>query len=222
MPLPRWTVTSAVDCCSDCRSVLTAMNSTPGIPASTMRLIALTPAPPTPTTRITGACGRRVAEVAAVGGLVAAVGRPVGVEDVVGEDPGEPLAGGGRLRHVVRLDLRRAPRARRRSGRRPPAPRPRGPPGASARTGAARRARSSSPRSRSSRSRDPGAGASGGSSGSTVERKRSASGPSRMLARLRRAIRQNLLRQLAVVVGGVALGIVLEHARTREPAPRRT
>src|SRR5687767_13555682 len=36
------------------------MNSTPGMPASTMRLTALTPAPPTPTTRITGECGRGV------------------------------------------------------------------------------------------------------------------------------------------------------------------
>ena len=45
---------SAVDCCSDCRSVLIAMNSTPWTSASTMRLTALTPAPPTPTTRRTG------------------------------------------------------------------------------------------------------------------------------------------------------------------------
>jgi hypothetical protein len=35
-----------------------AMNSTPGICASIMRLIAFTPAPPTPTTRMTGMCGR--------------------------------------------------------------------------------------------------------------------------------------------------------------------
>ena len=54
---PMCTVTSATQTCSDWRSVLTAMNSTPGIRASTMRLIALTPAPPTPTTRITGVCG---------------------------------------------------------------------------------------------------------------------------------------------------------------------
>ncbi len=54
---PMWTVTSATQSCSDCRSVLTAMNSTPGMRASTMRLTALTPAPPTPTTLITGWCG---------------------------------------------------------------------------------------------------------------------------------------------------------------------
>ena len=51
---PMCSVMSAVDCCSDCRSVLTAMNSTPSTWASTMRLTALTPAPPTPTTRSTG------------------------------------------------------------------------------------------------------------------------------------------------------------------------
>ena len=51
---PMCSVMSAVDCCSDCRSVLMAMNSTPSTSASTMRLTALTPAPPTPTTRITG------------------------------------------------------------------------------------------------------------------------------------------------------------------------
>ena len=36
-----------------------AMNSTPSTSASTMRLTALTPAPPTPTTRRTGAAGER-------------------------------------------------------------------------------------------------------------------------------------------------------------------
>src|SRR5579872_1901395 len=56
--------------------------------------------------------------------------------------------------------------------------------------------------------------ASGGSAGasSAVERNRSARGPSRMLARLRRLIGQDLLRQLPVVVRGAAAGIVLEHA----------
>ena len=34
-------------------SVLIAMNSTPSRPASSMRLMALVPAPPTPTTRMT-------------------------------------------------------------------------------------------------------------------------------------------------------------------------
>ena len=51
---PMCSVMSAVDCCSDCRSVLMARNSTPSTCASTMRLTALTPAPPTPTTRSTG------------------------------------------------------------------------------------------------------------------------------------------------------------------------
>ena len=52
---PMWSVSCAADCWSDCKSVLTARNSTPSISASTIRLTALTPAPPTPTTRIAGA-----------------------------------------------------------------------------------------------------------------------------------------------------------------------
>ena len=51
---PMCRVSWAADCCSDCRSVLIAMNSTPAIWASTIRLTALTPAPPTPTTVRTG------------------------------------------------------------------------------------------------------------------------------------------------------------------------
>src|SRR5918994_4984842 len=57
-------------------------------------------------------------------------------------------------------------------------------------------------------------GASGGSSGASVERKRSASGPSLMLALLRRAMAQDLLGELPVVVRGVRLGIVLQDAGT--------
>src|SRR3954470_5595808 len=62
----------------------------------------------------------------------------------------------------------------------------------------------------------PAAGISGGSAGasSEVERKRSARGPSRMLARLRRLIRQDLLCQVAVIARGVALRIVLENGGT--------
>src|SRR4051812_44443872 len=59
-------------------------------------------------------------------------------------------------------------------------------------------------------------GGSGSLSSRTVDRKRSASGPSRILARLRRAIRQDLLGQLAVVVGGVSVRIVLEDARASD------
>ena len=51
---PIWSVSCAADCWRDWRSVLMARNSTPSISASTMRLIALTPAPPTPTTRSMG------------------------------------------------------------------------------------------------------------------------------------------------------------------------
>ena len=56
---PIWSVTCAAHCCSDCASVLSARNSTPAISASIMRLTALTPPPPTPTTRSSG-CPRGV------------------------------------------------------------------------------------------------------------------------------------------------------------------
>ena len=72
-------------------------------------------------------------------------------------------------------------------------------------TGPAARAPSSWAFFASAGSSRPYRGASGGSTGasSDVDRKRSDSGPSRMLARLlRRAMRQNLLRQLPVVVRG--------------------
>ena len=52
---PMCSVTWAAHCWRDWRSVLTPMNSTPSIWASTIRFTALTPAPPTPTTRMTGA-----------------------------------------------------------------------------------------------------------------------------------------------------------------------
>src|SRR2546429_2989637 len=61
----------------------------------------------------------------------------------------------------------------------------------------------------------PGGGVASGSASpacfcaASVARKSSASGPSRMLAR-RRAI-ENLLRQLAVGLGGATCGVVLEH-----------
>ena len=47
---PMWIFTSASQTSSACTSVLTAMNSTPRMPESTMRLMALVPAPPMPTT----------------------------------------------------------------------------------------------------------------------------------------------------------------------------
>ena len=50
---PMCTFTSASDIESAWASVFTAMNSTPRTPASIMRLTALVPPPPTPTTLIT-------------------------------------------------------------------------------------------------------------------------------------------------------------------------
>jgi hypothetical protein len=46
-------LTSASDISSACASVLMATNSTPRSPASIMRLTALTPPPPMPTTLMT-------------------------------------------------------------------------------------------------------------------------------------------------------------------------
>src|SRR3954470_15243405 len=70
-------------------------------------------------------------------------------------------------------------------------------------------------------------GGAGGSAGaacwaSSVFRKRAASGPSRMLARLPLAIREHLLRQLAIGVSRRTRRVVLEHRHSlhrsfREP-----
>src|SRR6266571_865305 len=53
---PIWTLTSALLLRRAWASVLTEMNSTPGRPSSTMRLSALPPPPPTPTTFIRAFC----------------------------------------------------------------------------------------------------------------------------------------------------------------------
>ena len=50
---PMSSLTSASENIRACESVLTAINSTPFSPSSIMRLTALTPPPPTPTTLIT-------------------------------------------------------------------------------------------------------------------------------------------------------------------------
>ncbi len=50
---PIWILTSASAMSRACASVLTAMNSTPDRPASTIRVTAFVPPPPTPTTLIT-------------------------------------------------------------------------------------------------------------------------------------------------------------------------
>ncbi len=55
-PLPMWTVFDVLQLRSACTSVLTAKKSTPVSPASTMRLTALQPPPPMPTTLIVAAC----------------------------------------------------------------------------------------------------------------------------------------------------------------------
>ena len=54
---PIWIFRAARDSSSACRSVFTLMNSTPATPAPIIRLIALFPPPPTPTTLITAPSG---------------------------------------------------------------------------------------------------------------------------------------------------------------------
>ena len=191
IPSPMWSVSCAADSCSDCRSVLIARNSTPSISASTIRLTALTPAPPTPTTRSTGPTdrrGRREASAARSERAYTSVGRR-------GRAARRPRLGRTALEHVLG-DV-----GRERAGA--------GAPGA---TGCARLARRSERGRRAARATGAGAcrraglacGCLGGArrrrrlrlgaaSGvpevsSAVLRNRSASGPSRMLARLPVAI----------------------------------
>ena len=57
---PMWIVLSASDMSRACRSVFTAMNSTPRTPASTMRFTAFVPPPPTPTTLMTAKCSEPI------------------------------------------------------------------------------------------------------------------------------------------------------------------
>ena len=110
---PMCSVMSAVDCCSDCRSVLTARNSMPATSASTMRLTALTPAPPTPTTRITGCptvAGVAGADARARVGRVRRRSRPARIAGAVHHVLGD-LRGEGVAQALLRRGHVRAPRA---------------------------------------------------------------------------------------------------------------
>ena len=87
--LPMCTRVGALDCSSDCTSVLTAMNSTPSTWASIIRSTAFTPAPPTPITRSTGSRCR-----GEVGRWISSTGSwrrgaVVALHDVLGDVGGE-------------------------------------------------------------------------------------------------------------------------------------
>src|SRR6476661_1124532 len=201
-----------------------ATNSTPGSCASTMRLTALTPAPPTPTTRSTawwvrGTLGRRVVD----GSSRPKLGRTLSpVPPISRSRPswwistsstGSPATGSGGVGSGTG------------SG-----------PGIGSGTGSGVGSGTGS---------GPGSGTgcgpgvswtgvstamlllplpaavtftSSGETDSSVERNRSARGPSRMLARLLRAMGENLLGELAVSTSGLAVRVVLED---RGPADRR-
>src|SRR4051794_19005083 len=211
-------VRSPADCCSDCRSVLRARNSTPPTSASTMRLTALTPAPPTPTTRRTGVPPGIAAPYMAgsveraYGSVGAMLGGAITSSGTSDEKAARRRSWGvGERRSAVTggCDARGA------SGRCPP--------NAPAVLGAgvcgAGVCGAGSADSRSGCS--PGTCSSPRPSVSVL-RNSCARGPSRMLARLWPAIRENLLRQLAIGVSGDALGVVLEHRHALHRGLRET
>src|SRR5206468_4208469 len=187
--------------CSCWMSVLIATNSTPVIPASIIRSSAFSPAPPTPTTRITaryaGESGRgarhRRGGCSGSGSTRRAAGRSgssragsgAGAGGTTGADTGGADTGGA---------------------------------GGSSTAGGGAAAAGGSSGSGSCGS-GSGGGASLGASfpsvwrcAASVARNSSASGPSRMLARLR-AI-EHLLRQVAVRLRRRAGRVVLEHRRS--------
>src|SRR5437588_6405557 len=178
----------------------------PSTSASTIRLTALTPPPPTPTTRITGwpstpfaaaphpvGCSRRYSSI------TGRAGRSIMFSGISEEN-----AWRRRSRGVATRGLS--------SGASVDAPRPGcGRPvsrGCAGGSGSERRARSAGAWSAC------GGAAPGSPSSSSVLRNRAASGPSRMLARLAFAMGENLLRELPVGLSCNAVRLVLEHRHT--------
>src|SRR6185295_6700555 len=161
------------------------MNSTPGIRASTIRLTALTPPPPTPTTRMTGWCGSPLP-----GGSYSGSSRPYLGASTIGSTSRRCGLGSSEKTLFSR------------SG------------GVSCDSSTGGVEDGTSPAACEDDVSSSATGPVGDSSSpsSAVDRNRSERGPSRMLARLLRRliVRQNLLRQLAVVVRGATAGIVLE------------
>src|ERR1044072_3789225 len=174
------------------------MNSTPGIRASTIRLTALTPAPPTPTTRITGWCGSPLP------------GRPYRGDSTIGSNSRRCCGSSENTRLSrsggVSVDPSESSSLETPSG--PPASDESVSPAGGVDDG-------TSPAACEDDVPSSATGPAGRAlSSPAVDRKRPERGPSRILARLRRLIGKNLLRQLPVVVRGAAAGIVLEHARS--------
>src|SRR3954467_3718385 len=221
-------------------SVLRAMNSTPSIPASIIRFTALTPAPPTPTTRRTGwsttadSTGRRGSsrpkrgftsrsELGESSMMFSGMScektwrrRSSGERTRRSSSTGCSAAGSGRAEGG----------AGRSSSRRWSAGSSGSWEWSGAGIGMPPRGSGVCPNSvRSARSRF-GSGffcsGRGSSPSSSVLRKSAASGPSLMLARLPLSIPEDLLCELAVGVRGLAVRVVLEHGHAlhgglREP-----
>src|SRR5215216_3300668 len=177
-----WILTGASASASCWMSVLTATNSTSAMPASIIRLTAFNPAPPTPTTRMTARY---------------APGSERGARWSLGAGSGND-------------SIRGSSSTGRRSGR---AGGSGGGSGVTGSNGGACSTVSSNGSPGAAFARGSGS-RSGFSAGcwrwaASVARKSSASGPSRMLARFR-AI-ENLLRQVAVGVRGLAARVVLQN-----------
>src|SRR5450759_1910553 len=180
-------VMSAVDCWRDCKSVFTARNSMPSTSASTMRLTALTPAPPTPTTRITG-CPSEPVSPAPADRHSAGCWRTY--SSITGRAAGGSITFSG-------ISEEKAWRRRSR--------------------GLATCVGSSAAPGDAGRLCDAAGESAGGSSpapsalSSAVLRNKAASGPSRMLARLAFAMCEDLLRELPIGLSCHAVRLVLEH-----------
>src|SRR5918996_1725046 len=213
---PTWSLTGASESWSCCVSVLRATNSTCVIPASIMRLTALRPAPPTPTTRMTARY-----EVLSRGTAYSSrgAGSGIGSRKLFGGSYGFSGAAGAVARAGSASAAGAGSRFFARFG---------------FASGAAAAAGSSASAMKSGTcSTVFSCGSSGGTTGSgcaasaavcsgvfpcsfcrcaaSVARKSSASGPSRMLARFRAT--EHLLRQFAVCLGGGSCWIVLEDRR---------
>src|SRR4051812_48119047 len=173
MSAPIWSVTCAEEDCSDCASVLSAMNSTPDTSASIIRLTAFTPPPPTPTTRSCGGPTPRL------------VTEPHSYWWAAGGGGGASSAGGAIMSPGI--SALNAWRSR------------------SCGVGVAR-----SGTTAGSGGRCGSSPARGSSPSVSVLRNRLANGPSRMLARLPLPIREHLLRQPAIRVGRLPIGVVLQ------------
>src|SRR3954452_13891394 len=211
---PMWTRVSALDCSSDWTSVLTAMKSTPSTCASIIRLTAVTPAPPTPTTR---SSGPRSASGLDAGAGAVRLGEPGRSKMFSGMSEEKTLRSRSSGVRTWRAGSSTT------SGSDPCSPSARlFPSGPRAEGGAGRRSELGSG-VWGLDSRAAGGRPSPSRPSSSVRRNNAASGPSRMLARLLLpAIVEDLLRELAVGEGRLPVRVVLEYRHALHRRFRKT